>query len=182
MHVNERGTTRQVSENSLSKVNLGISATELIATVMRQVQLAQDAGSPRRGLQTGLQHLEQRRLIKGEERQSLTRMCDLAIIASGGGKGAAAAVQRLQQMYDAMVLKTSGPTALGIAGALVQHCTSNAVAVTGEKLGRNPEAGFAGAVIIGGIIGGALGGIPGVLIGVVGGAVGALTDCSDNQD
>jgi hypothetical protein len=178
VHVNERGTMQQVSESSLAKVNLGISATELIATVMRRVQLAQDAGNPRKGLQTGLQHLEQRRLINGEERQSLTRMCDLALIAVGGGKGAPAAVQRLQQMYDTMVLKTSGPTALGIAGALVQHYTSNVGAVAGEKLGQNRAAGFAGALIIGGVIGGALGGVPGVLIGIVGGAVGALTDCS----
>ena len=174
--MNEHGTM-QVSVSSLAQVNLGISASELIATVMRQVQLAQAAGNPRKGLQTGLQYLEQRGLITGEERQSLTRMCDLAIISSGGGKGAAAAVSRLQQMYDAMVVKTSGPAAIGIASALVQHSTPNASAV-GEKLGQNPAAGFAGAVIIGGVIGGLLGGVPGILIGVVGGAVGALTDCS----
>jgi hypothetical protein len=179
MDMNRRGTMQNGGERSPPTINVGISGSELIATVMRRVRLAQASGNPRKALQTGLQHLEQRSLISGEERQSLSRMCDFAMIASAGGKRGVAAAERLRRLHDVMVLTSSGPIAVAVAGAVLQHTTSNEGGVSTQKLGQNPAAGFLGAVIIGGVIGGLAGGPGGALIGVIGGAVGALTDCSN---
>lgn len=176
--MNRRETMQNGGERSLPAFNVGISGGELIATMMRQVRLAQASGNPRKALRTGLQHLEQRGLIDGEERKNLSRLCDLAMIAGAGGKGGVAAAERIRRLHDVMVVTSSGPISVAVAGAVLQHTPSNVGGASTRKLGQNPAAGFLGAVIIGGVIGGLAGGPGGALIGIVGGAVGALTDCS----
>jgi hypothetical protein len=186
MEMNGHGTLLNGGEGSLLSTNVAISRSELVASMMRQARLAQASGNPRRAIQTGLQHLERHGLINGGERLSLSRMCDLALIAGAGGKGQLTAVEQLRQLHDAMVVKTSGPLAVAVASAILQYSTSTEAGATSQgpsqatiaRLGQNPAAGFLGAVIIGGAIGGALGGVPGALIGVVGGAIGGLTACS----
>src|SRR5262245_23029736 len=125
MDMNERGTAQD---------GVGISGSELAVSVMRQVRAVQASGNPRKALQAGLQHLEQRHLINREERGSLTRMCDFAMIAGAGGKGGAAAVERLRRLHDTMVVTRSGPIAVAIAGAIVQHSTSSGGGSTALKL------------------------------------------------
>jgi hypothetical protein len=151
--------------------------------MMRHFRRAQASGNPRKALQTGLGHLELRGLISADERRSLSRMCDFALIASAGGQRAVAAVDGLRKLHDGLVLKASSPIAVSISSAIVQHFKSNERGVTPvPRRGQNPAAGLLGAVIVGGVIGGLAGGVPGALIGVVGGAIGALTDCSGSDD
>jgi hypothetical protein len=181
MDMNRLETIPSGSERDLPPISVGLSASELIGTVTRQVAVAQAAGNARKALQVALQHLEQRSLIDDEERRSLTRMCDIAMIPSTAEKRTSPAADRLRRLHDDMVLKASAPTAVAIAGAILQHATANEAQGSAQRLGQNPAAGFIGAVLIGGIIGGLAGGPGGALIGVVGGAVGALTDCSGSD-
>jgi hypothetical protein len=177
MTMNRAGTL-QSGETSLTAINVGTSGSDLIATVNRQARLALASGNPRKAVQVGLQHLEQRGLISRAEHQSLSRMCDAALVGSAGGKRGLAAAERIGRLHDALVLKSSSPIAVSIAGAILQHYTAADGGFIAQR-GQNPAAGFLGAVVAGGLLGGLLGGGAGAVIGVVAGAVGALTDCSD---
>lgn len=187
--MNLQGTVLNSDARSLPTTTIAISSSEVIASVLRQAQVAQASGNPRKAIQVGLQHLARNGLISGEELRTLSRMCDLAMIVGAGGKGRLAAVEQLRQLHDALVVKSSGPVAVSVAGAIVQRFASNDAGATTQplsraataRLGRNPAAGFVGALIVGGVIGGLIGGVPGIAVGIVGGAVGALTDCSGSD-